>query len=130
MATEPLSYVDSSALAKLVVTAHETGPLERHLRGRRMASSELAIVEVSRAEKRVEALARSTARSVLAEVDLVALTRGLLERAADATSEELRSLNAIHLATALEIDPDDFVAYDQRLLEAAMAAGLRTASPR
>lgn len=95
-----------------------------------MASSELAIVEVSRAEKRVEALARSTARSVLAEVDLVALTRGLLERAADATSEELRSLNAIHLATALEIDPDDFVAYDQRLLEAAMAAGLRTASPR
>jgi uncharacterized protein len=44
-------------------------------------------------------------------------------------SRSLRSRDAIHVATALQIAPDEFVAYDERLLAAAQAEGLRTAAP-
>lgn len=71
-----------------------------------------------------------SAISLFDRIELVAVTRDLLRRAAELTSERLRSLDAIHLATALEVDPDEVVAYDRRLLEAAEAAGLRTSSPR
>jgi predicted nucleic acid-binding protein len=132
VATDALVYVNPSALAKLVVQEPETQALCRYLRDRRLATSELAIVEVSRVERLAEPAhgARATARGVLAEVDLVAPTRLVLDRALQLTSRGVRSLDAIHLATALGVDPDELVAYDRRLLEAAEAAGLQTASPR
>ena len=131
MAIELVSYVDSSALAKLVVAEPETSALRRHLRSRRMASSELAVVELARVEKTAgpAQVPRATARGVLAEVDLVSLSRELLERAAELTSRRVRSLDAIHLATALAVEPEELVAYDRRLLDAAAEAGLTVASP-
>lgn len=132
MATDLPVYVDSSALAKLVVQEPETHALSLHLRGRRLATSELAIVEVARAEKLAQPAQSTgaTVQGVLDEADLVPLGRSVLARAAELTSQRVRSLDAIHLASALEIQPDHFVAYDRRLLEVAAAAGLRTASPR
>jgi predicted nucleic acid-binding protein len=96
-----------------------------------MTSSELAIVELARVEKATQpsGTARATAHGLLAEVDLVSVTRGLLEQAAELTSSRVRSLDAIHLATALAIVPDELVAYDRRLLDAAAEAGLTVASP-
>lgn len=131
MASELVSYVDSSALAKLVVAERETPLLRRHLRHRRVVSSELAIVELARVESTTEPgrLPRSTARAVLAEIDLVSISRELLERAAALASRRVLSLDAIHLATALAVEPQELVAYDRRLLDAAEAAGLSVASP-
>ncbi len=131
MATDSLVYVDSSAFAKLVVEEPETQALSRHLRGRQLTTSELAIIEVARVERLAEPkrLTGATARGVLAEVDLVSLARPILDRAAELTSRRVRSLDAIHLATALEVDPGEVVAYDRRLLDAAAAAGLSVASP-
>lgn len=128
MASDVHAYVDSSALAKLIVSEPESEPLARYLESREMISSELAIVEVTRVERRAPAPVGS-ARRVLAEVDLVALTRPLLERAAELTSARVRSLDAIHLATALEVEPDELVAYDRRLLAAAAEVGLSVVSP-
>jgi predicted nucleic acid-binding protein len=125
-------YVDSSALAKLVVQEPESHALSAHLRTRRLATSELALVEIARAEKLAQPAQTTgaTAQGVLDEADLVLLRRSVLARAAELTSHGVRSLDAIHLASALEIQPDHFVAYDRRLLEAAAAAGLTTVSPR
>lgn len=131
MATEVPVYVDSSALAKLVVLEPQTQALASHLRNRWVTTSELAVVELARAEKLAEPGRRTgaTAQGVLAEADLVLAGPAILARAAALTSTRVRSLDAICLATALEIEAEELVAYDQRLLEAAEAAGLRTVSP-
>jgi len=123
-------YVDSSALAKLVIAEAETQALKRHLTGCLVTSSELAIVEVTRACARVApGAARQRARLALEDATLVGIDRPVVERAARLVSGGLRSLDAIHLATALAVEPDELVAYDRRLLEAAAEAGLSVASP-
>lgn len=131
MASELWLYADSSALVKLVLTEPESRSLRDYIEDRRLVTSEIALVEVVRAEKVADPPASpiASAISLFDRIELVAVTRDLLRRAAELTSERLRSLDAIHLATALELEPDELVAYDQRLLEAAQAAGLRTASP-
>jgi hypothetical protein len=96
-----------------------------------MASSEIAISEVLRAvhlaDSRREIAGR--ARRRLEETSLIELSRDLLEHAATVGPPRLRTLDAIHLATALQVQPDELVAYDRRLLDAAAAAGLSVASP-
>ncbi len=67
---------------------------------------------------------------VLDGVYLLRLDRAVLGRAARLTPALLRSLDAIHVASALELGSRlDFVGYDERLIDAAAAAGLRTRSP-
>jgi predicted nucleic acid-binding protein len=55
----------------------------------------------------------------------------IVEQAAILAPRELRSLDAIHLASALSLNKDltDFVAYDPRLCSAAAKAGLPVVSP-
>jgi predicted nucleic acid-binding protein len=120
--------VDSSALAKLVLEEPESRALGCYLGSRHLIASELSMVEVARVETCTHS-AEPSARRVPAEVDLMAVTRGLLDRAAELTSERVRSLDAIHLATALAVEPNEFVAYDRRLLAAAARVGLTIASP-
>jgi predicted nucleic acid-binding protein len=71
------------------------------------------------------------ASAALAEGDVVLLRSDVLAAAAELEPTALRTLDAIHLATALSLGGafDAFVAYDERLLEAAHAYGLGTASP-
>jgi predicted nucleic acid-binding protein len=70
-------------------------------------------------------------RAVLAALDMVPLGEDVLGAAAESSDPALRSLDALHLASALTLDPDlaVFVAYDGRLLAAAHAAGLDVAQP-
>jgi predicted nucleic acid-binding protein len=132
VASELRLYADSSALVKLVLTEPESRALGAYLEDHRLVTSEIALVEVVRAETAADPPASpiTSAIPLFDRIDVVAVTRDLLRRAAELTSERLRSLDAVHLATALAVDPDELVAYDRRLLEAAAAAGLRTASPR
>ena len=62
---------------------------------------------------------------------LVHIDEPLLDRAGEISRLGLRSLDAIHLATALAIGPDLAVlpTYDRRLAEAARGAGLLVDSP-
>lgn len=64
-------------------------------------------------------------------IALVPVTDGLLETAAGLASAGLRTLDAIHLATALSLGPDldVLVAYDARRLDAARAAGVALVAP-
>ncbi len=71
------------------------------------------------------------ADSVLAKTTVVEVTEAIGEAAARVQPTTLRSLDAVHLATALTLGPelDAFVAYDRRLTEAAEALGLRVLRP-
>jgi predicted nucleic acid-binding protein len=125
----PGLFLDSSALVKLVADEEESNSLRAYLSGfrRTVLISELAIVEVTRAARRLEA----DASAVLDECDVVLLDAEILRAAAVLDPTALRTLDAIHLATALSLpaSPDTFVAYDERLLEAARLHGLDAAAP-
>ena len=127
-------YLDSSALLKLVRAEPHTAELTAWLADRPdapLVSSALAQVEVLRSCRRIDERLLEQGHAVLAEVDFVPLDADILGVAAELPDPGLRSLDALHLASALFLDPDldTFVAYDQRLLTAAGAAGLAVAQP-
>ena len=96
-----------------------------------LVGSELLSVEAVRACRRADPGTVGNARSALTNVDLVPLTSALLADAAELPDPLLRSLDAVHLASALSIrdDVSAFVAYDRRLADAAAATGLHVVAP-
>jgi len=132
-ATESPVYADASALVKLVVAEPETPALRGFLESHdpTLAASALALVEVLRAVS-VAGLGGEGARRAreeLDETDVVELDRELLEAAVSWTSVQVRTLDAIHLASALRVGAREMLVYDRRLAEAAEAAGLEVLSP-
>jgi len=126
-------YLDASALVKLVVPEPETAALRSELAGwDRHVSSALVRTEVVRACARVSAAARRLAERVVASLDLIAVDDAVLDAAGRLKPLELRTLDAIHLASAQALGPalGAMVAYDSRLIEGAEAANLPTVVPR
>ncbi len=128
----PATYLDSSALVKLVIDEPESAALRRHLRRRRpLVSSALARTEVLRALllEGEEGVARG--RAVLGRIDLVRINDRVLNAAGVLLPSDLRSLDAIHLVTAQQLGADlsQIVTYDDKMLEAAKQLGLKTAKP-
>ena len=127
-------YLDSSAVLKLVTTEAESDTLEDWLVERRdapLVSSALTQVEVLRACRRLDEGLLPDARRLLRGIDLLPIDASILDTAAELPTRVLRSLDALHLASALSLDPDldTFVTYDARLVTAAEAAGLAVAQP-
>ena len=126
-------YLDASALVRLVLAEHGWEALSAYLADHtERAVSAIVVTEVRRAVLRSGGSAARARRAddVLARVDLVAVTPDVLRRAGDLMPTTLRTLDAIHIATALEIGPiAALVTYDHRLAEAAGANGLEIASP-
>lgn len=94
-------------------------------------SSTLLVVEAERACARFGARYVPRVRDALAGTSLLAIDDAVLAAAAALEPIELRSLDAIHLATALSLGDDlgAMYVYDRRLAEAARAAGLRVDAP-
>jgi predicted nucleic acid-binding protein len=115
-----------------VVEEPESVVLEDYLGERGvLASSRLALVEVPRATSLANPSdeLRNETRRLLQACLLVAVGDRVLRDAAGLTSREVRTLDAIHLSTALYLEADEFVAYDRRLLAAAEAHGLTGVAP-
>lgn len=132
MSAERATYLDSSALVKLAVAEPESRALRRYLRRRRvLVSSTLARTEVGRALLPLGELATRRGAEVLARIELVRINDAVLEAAARLQPAPLRSLDAIHLATAGRLGPDlaRVVTYDQRMLDAALAQGWPAVAP-
>lgn len=127
-----VTYVESSALAKLVVVEVGSGALRGHLRGRSLVTSALTRLEVARAVRMAGVPAVPTLEEVLRTVTVIAIHDEVLRRAGQLDPPALRSLDAIHLATALHLaeELDNFITYDRQLGRAAVAAGLSVDSPR
>ena len=126
-------YADTSALVKLVVAENETPALHRWLQAAAptLVSSDLARTELQRAVRRAAPQLMPDARRVLDAVILVEATPAIFDAAGRVTPIELRSLDAIHLVTALDLgdDLDALLAYDERLIDAATGHGIPTISP-
>lgn len=128
----PATYLDSSAIVKLAVAEPESDALRQHLRRRRpLISSALARTEVLRALLPAGDAALAAGQAVLASLDLARVNDRILSTAGSLLPSELRTLDAIHVATALQFGDDigHLVSYDERTIGAAEAHGLRTASP-
>lgn len=126
-------YLDTSALVKLVVAEPESPALHAWAieAERTPVCSDLVRTELVRAV-RLAAPDRSTqARELLLSLTLLSATSAILDRAAVLEPRTLRSLDSIHIATAMELgdDLDSVVTYDHRMVDGCRALGLHTSSP-
>ncbi len=127
-------YLDSSALLKLIHKQPESDALAQWLSARMtvpLVSSQLARVEVVRATRRIDVTAVPEASALLDSLDLIPISIDIVNAASLISDPALRSLDALHLASAASVGDDltSFLAYDRRLVTAARAAGLRTETP-
>lgn len=125
-------YLDSSAIVKLVAREPETPALVEAVRADpAVVSSALALTEVIRAVRRTRGQV-DRAREVLDGIALVPIDDAILRDAADLSPAGLRTLDALHLATARSVAEDisSLITYDGRLAEAATAAGITVTAPR
>ena len=127
-------YLDTSALVKLVVAESETAALRAWLQdqGSELVACDLARTELMRTIRRVASDRIMQARAVLDTVTLLGATAAVFEAAGRLDPPALRSLDAIHLASALDVgdDLDGLVTYDDRLVAAARSNGVTVVTPR
>lgn len=126
-------YLDTSAAFKLLVEEPESDALAAALAALPeddvLVSSMLLLTEMHCAAQRRAAWDAASVNAVLAGISLVDVTRADLSRAAT-SGWGLRSADSIHLAAALRLEADRFVAYDDELCAAATTAGLELLHPR
>ena len=133
MSADKVTYVDSSAIVKLAVREPESSALRAYLRRRRpWASSSLARTEVLRALQPFGTQALRRGEEVLSRFELVRLSDRLLRAAGTLDPPELRSLDAIHLASAQQFGAElrQIITYDERMADTANLLGIKTAAPR
>lgn len=130
-----LYYADTSAVIKLLAEEKHSIALaafyDEHTDAE-WVSSALLKIELTRAVTRVMPVLMPDARDLLRAFSYVSIDDDIVDAAMNEPDRGLRSLDAIHLATARIFgdELDALVSYDDRLLRAAGEAGLPTASPR
>jgi uncharacterized protein len=131
-------YADASALVKLIRDEPESGALRTFIADADLVSSELILTEIPRAVRRAvdddrelpADLLLKRAGALLEAIALRPADRPLLVAAGALDEPALRTLDAIHVASALDLHPlDAFLTYDERQAAAARLAGLRTMAP-
>lgn len=133
MSASRATYLDASALVKLAHREAESAALNSYLRRRPVrVTSVIARAEVIRALAPYGADRVRRGRELLAKLELVRVSDRVLDAAGVIPPIELRSLDAIHLATAAQFEDElaSFVTYDERLAAAATARGMKVAQPR
>jgi uncharacterized protein len=133
MSAERASYLDPSAIVKLVVAEPESAALRRYLRRRGVqVTSALARAEVARVLLPLGEGAVRRGREVMTRLEVMRVTDRILMAAGSLLPSELRTLDAIHLATAQELGENlaRVVTYDDRMATAAQNLGLPVLAPR
>jgi predicted nucleic acid-binding protein len=133
MSAERAVYLDSSAIVKLAVVEPESAALRSYLRRRRpLVTSSLARAEVGRALLPLGDAAVKRGQEALSRLELIRVGETVIADAGRLLPADVRTLDAIHLATALQLGGDlaCFVTYDERQRVAARANGCRVAAPR
>jgi predicted nucleic acid-binding protein len=125
------AYVDASALVKLALDEPDGLAMRRwYHEHERVASSRVAVIETRRAVRRkVDDPAHVEA--ILDSIEVLEVSPAIADRASSIDPASLRTLDAIHLASALAlgVEVDAFVTYDDRLADAARAVGLPVVRP-
>ena len=132
MSAERACYLDSSAIVKLAVAEPESAALRRYLRRRNvMVSSALARAEVARALLPLGPTAIQRGHEVLNRIEILRLDDRILRAAGSLLPVGLRTLDAVHLASALQIGSDlaRVITYDDRMAAAAAGLGMSVVAP-
>ena len=132
MTAERAIYLDSSAIVKLAVTEKESAALRRYLRRRApLVVSALARTEVARALLPLGLAAVQRGHDVLTRIELIRVTDRILLEAGSLLPADLRSLDAIHLATMRQLGESlrRLVTYDNRMASAALELAIATVAP-
>lgn len=125
-------YADTSALAKLILDEPESTVLRTYVETvGALASSVLVVTELVRSVRRNRPDLEEQASLLLRGVALIEVDRAILDVAARLDPTALRSLDAIHLATALSLgrDLEALITYDTRMAEATRASGIVVRMP-
>jgi predicted nucleic acid-binding protein len=131
-AEQRVTYIDSSAIVKLVIAEPESKALRRHISRRQpLVTSALARTEVARALLPIGLEAVARGEEALRRIQLLRVNDRVLRAGGRIEPAELRSLDAIHLASAGALGPAvrQIVTYDERMADAAQAAGFTVAAP-
>ena len=127
------NYLDTSALVKLVVRETESTALQKWLNEQPApnVTSDLARTELMRATRRSAPALVMRARQVLDALSITQLGTSAFEAAGRLEPTTMRSLDALHLAAALELgdDLDTLVTYNTRLAAAATLNGITAVAP-
>ena len=124
-------YLDTSAFLKLVVAEKESGAVRAWLVDQGPPwSSQLLRTEALRAARRLE-IDEEVVESALQAVSLILPVASTFHSAGKLPPPVLRSLDALHLATALELgeDLDGLVTYDEQMAQAALAESITVVAP-
>lgn len=124
-------YLDTSAALKLLVEEAESPALARAIDDQQpdLVASWLLDTELRRAVQREEALDQELVTDLLEGVSLFEAPPSLFREAGLLPGPRLRSLDALHLASAIRIGVDHLVTYDARMGECARAIGLSVLAP-
>ncbi len=126
-------YFDTSALAKLILVEEDSPALREWVGARRgvpRMTNVVGVVELQRLAARVSQSALNTAIQLLTRIDQLDMTPIALARAAQLPPPQVRTLHALHIASASELsDLQTIVTYDLRMISAATGYGLPVASP-
>jgi len=125
-----ISYLDASAIVKLVLDEPDSlGMLRWYHESERVVTSRVGVIETRRAASRRDGDPAQLA-AIIGQLGVFELDDDIDRRASAIGPQSLRTLDAIHLATALSIPGlGSFVTYDDRLAEAARAVGLPVVRP-
>jgi predicted nucleic acid-binding protein len=132
MNAERAIYLDSSAIVKLAVAEKESSALRRYVRRRApVVVSALARTEVSRALLPLGPATVQRGHEVLSRVELIRISDRILLDAGTLLPAQLRSLDAIHIATMRQLGASlrRVVTYDSRIAKAASAMGMTILAP-
>ena len=133
-----LVYLDSSAAVKLILREDASSPLQRFIQGENpwqqalhLVGSDLVRVETIRACARSHPQGAAKASELMSAISLVRISPAHIALGATHPPGELRTLDVLHLVTALSLTPElaGMLTYDERLRESARAAGIKTFSP-
>lgn len=127
-------YVDTSALVRMIIYEHETRALIDWLvqEDEPLVSCDLVRAEIVRATRRRHSDRVVRARQVLEALVLTRLSPAVLDHAGRLDPIGLTTLDAVHLAAALDLGDDlsGLVTYDDRLAAAAEANGVAVVAPQ
>ena len=126
-----VTYADASALVKLVVEEPESRAMNRwFVESTRVMTSRVGVIETLRAAGR-RAHDPAHRDQVIRDVEVLELNPAITIVAAQLKPVGLRTLDAIHVASALALgsELEAFVTYDDRMAEAARAIGLPVVQP-
>ena len=125
-------YLESSAAVKLLQPEAESKALARFCNelvdDDSLVTSAITETELRRAAER-SGVPQITATAILDRLDVADMERAMFTTAGVLPGDNLRSLDALHIAAALYLNADVLVSYDRRQLEAAASNGMRTVSP-